>query len=67
MVLSSFSCLHPVLRFIADKWSMIPKEPTFPAFFLGALSVGIYPSDTFLKLEVRRTPFLPCSPIFLGL
>ncbi|EGW07412.1 Beta-galactosidase-1-like protein 2, partial [Cricetulus griseus] len=25
--------------------------PTFPAFFLGALSVGIYPSDTFLKLE----------------
>ncbi|KAL6035141.1 hypothetical protein STEG23_007781, partial [Scotinomys teguina] len=38
-------------RFNADKWSLIPKEPTFPAFFLGALSVGIYPSDTFLKLE----------------
>lgn len=49
-----------------DKWSFIPKEPSFPAFFLGALSVGIYPSDTFLKLEVCRTPFLPYPPIFLG-
>ncbi|XP_028619743.1 beta-galactosidase-1-like protein 2 isoform X1 [Grammomys surdaster] len=38
-------------RFDMDKWSIIPKELTFPAFFLGALSVGIYPSDTFLKLE----------------
>ncbi|KAK7812737.1 hypothetical protein U0070_012400 [Myodes glareolus] len=38
-------------RLIMDKWSFIPKEPSFPAFFLGALSVGIYPSDTFLKLE----------------
>ncbi|XP_051052881.1 beta-galactosidase-1-like protein 2 isoform X1 [Phodopus roborovskii] len=38
-------------RLDVDKWSFIPKEPTFPAFFLGALSVGIYPSDTFLKLE----------------
>lgn len=41
-----------------DKWNFVPKEPTYPAFFLGALSVGIYPSDTFLKLEVCRTPFL---------
>ncbi|GAB1293987.1 Beta-galactosidase [Apodemus speciosus] len=38
-------------RFNTDKWSVIPKELTFPAFFLGALSVDIYPSDTFLKLE----------------
>ncbi|XP_029337786.1 beta-galactosidase-1-like protein 2 isoform X1 [Mus caroli] len=38
-------------RFDMDNWSVIPKELTFPAFFLGALSVGIYPSDTFLKLE----------------
>uniref|UniRef100_A0A8C2MV69 Beta-galactosidase n=1 Tax=Cricetulus griseus TaxID=10029 RepID=A0A8C2MV69_CRIGR len=38
-------------RLDTDKWNFIPKEPTFPAFFLGALSVGIYPSDTFLKLE----------------
>ncbi|XP_021516738.1 beta-galactosidase-1-like protein 2 isoform X2 [Meriones unguiculatus] len=38
-------------RFDMNKWSIVPKEPTFPAFFLGALSVGVYPSDTFLKLE----------------
>uniref|UniRef100_A0ABK0LJ43 Galactosidase, beta 1-like 2 n=1 Tax=Rattus norvegicus TaxID=10116 RepID=A0ABK0LJ43_RAT len=38
-------------RFDMDKWSVVPKEITFPAFFLGTLSVGIYPSDTFLKLE----------------
>lgn len=67
MVLPSFFCLPPVLRFNTDKWSVVPKELNFPAFFLGALSVGIYPSDTFLKLEVCRTPFLSCSLIFLGL
>lgn len=67
MVLPSFFfCFHPVLRFDMDNWSVIPKELTFPAFFLGALSVGIYPSDTFLKLEVCRTPFLTCSLIVLG-
>nr|XP_034365832.1 beta-galactosidase-1-like protein 2 isoform X2 [Arvicanthis niloticus] len=38
-------------RLDVDKWILIPKELTFPAFFLGALSVGFYPSDTFLKLE----------------
>lgn len=48
-------CLHPVFRLDMEKWNILPKEPTFPAFFLGALSVGIYPSDTFLKLEVCRT------------
>ncbi|OBS59551.1 hypothetical protein A6R68_09322, partial [Neotoma lepida] len=49
-------------RFNADKWSLIPKEPTFPAFFLGALSVDIYPSDTFLKLEFLGAP----SPVGLN-
>ncbi|XP_073095532.1 beta-galactosidase-1-like protein 2 isoform X4 [Manis javanica] len=39
-------------RFSADKWSLIPEVPTFPAFFLGALSVDLSPSDTFMKLEV---------------
>lgn len=67
MVLPSFFFLHPVLRFDMDKWSVVPKEITFPAFFLGTLSVGIYPSDTFLKLEVCRTPFFSCPLIFLGL
>ncbi|KAK2501617.1 hypothetical protein MC885_004140 [Smutsia gigantea] len=38
-------------RFSADKWSLIPEVPTFPAFFLGALSVDLSPSDTFMKLE----------------
>ncbi|XP_008852414.1 beta-galactosidase-1-like protein 2 isoform X2 [Nannospalax galili] len=38
-------------RFNIDKWSIIPQTPAAPAFFLGGLSVGLYPSDTFLKLE----------------
>uniref|UniRef100_A0A8C5XXQ3 Beta-galactosidase n=1 Tax=Microcebus murinus TaxID=30608 RepID=A0A8C5XXQ3_MICMU len=38
-------------RFGIDKWSPLPEAPTFPAFFLGGLSVGPSPSDTFLKLE----------------
>ncbi|KAM9221636.1 beta-galactosidase-1-like protein 2 isoform 5-T5 [Dugong dugon] len=38
-------------RFTINKWSTVPEVPTFPAFFLGGLSVGPSPSDTFLKLE----------------
>ncbi|XP_008579617.1 PREDICTED: beta-galactosidase-1-like protein 2 [Galeopterus variegatus] len=38
-------------RFGIDKWHSLPEVPTFPAFFLGGLSVGPSPSDTFLKLE----------------
>ncbi|XP_010640117.1 beta-galactosidase-1-like protein 2 isoform X2 [Fukomys damarensis] len=38
-------------RFTTDKWSTLPEAPTFPAFFLGVLSVVPSPSDTFLKLE----------------
>ncbi|XP_021574015.1 beta-galactosidase-1-like protein 2 isoform X2 [Carlito syrichta] len=38
-------------RFSIDKWSSLPEVPTFPAFFLSSLSVGLSPSDTFLKLE----------------
>lgn len=52
---------HPACRFSADKWSLIPEVPTFPAFFLGALSVDLSPSDTFMKLEVWN-PSLPVTP-----
>uniref|UniRef100_A0A8C5L3A2 Beta-galactosidase n=1 Tax=Jaculus jaculus TaxID=51337 RepID=A0A8C5L3A2_JACJA len=38
-------------RFDMDKWSTVPEAPAFPAFFLGGLSVGLSPADTFLKLE----------------
>uniref|UniRef100_G3T876 Beta-galactosidase n=1 Tax=Loxodonta africana TaxID=9785 RepID=G3T876_LOXAF len=38
-------------RFTINKWNTLPEVPTFPAFFLGGLSVGPSPSDTFLKLE----------------
>ncbi|XP_045411574.1 beta-galactosidase-1-like protein 2 isoform X2 [Lemur catta] len=38
-------------RLRIDKWSSLPEAPTLPAFFLGGLSVGPSPSDTFLKLE----------------
>uniref|UniRef100_A0A8C3W482 Beta-galactosidase n=1 Tax=Catagonus wagneri TaxID=51154 RepID=A0A8C3W482_9CETA len=38
-------------RFTAEKWNLVPEVPTFPAFFLGALSVTTYPYDTFVKLE----------------
>uniref|UniRef100_A0A8C0LW57 Beta-galactosidase n=1 Tax=Canis lupus familiaris TaxID=9615 RepID=A0A8C0LW57_CANLF len=38
-------------RFSVDKWSPIPEAPTFPAFFLGALSISLSPFDTFMKLE----------------
>ncbi|XP_077619815.1 beta-galactosidase-1-like protein 2 [Crocuta crocuta] len=38
-------------RFSIDKWSPIPAVPTFPAFFLGALSISLSPFDTFMKLE----------------
>uniref|UniRef100_A0A452TK93 Beta-galactosidase-1-like protein 2 n=1 Tax=Ursus maritimus TaxID=29073 RepID=A0A452TK93_URSMA len=38
-------------RFSVDKWSPIPEEPMFPAFFLGALSISLSPFDTFMKLE----------------
>ncbi|XP_034505982.1 beta-galactosidase-1-like protein 2 [Ailuropoda melanoleuca] len=38
-------------RFGVDKWSPIPEVPTFPAFFLGALSISLSPFDTFMKLE----------------
>ncbi|XP_013366699.1 PREDICTED: beta-galactosidase-1-like protein 2 isoform X2 [Chinchilla lanigera] len=38
-------------RFGTDAWSTVPEAPTFPAFFLGSLSVVPSPSDTFLKLE----------------
>ncbi|XP_021551916.1 beta-galactosidase-1-like protein 2 [Neomonachus schauinslandi] len=38
-------------RFSVDKWSPIPEVPTFPAFFLGALSISLSPFDTFMKLE----------------
>ncbi|XP_073922403.1 beta-galactosidase-1-like protein 2 isoform X2 [Castor canadensis] len=38
-------------RLDIHKWSTLPDTPTFPAFFLGSLSVGPNPSDTFLKLE----------------
>ncbi|KAM6157580.1 beta-galactosidase-1-like protein 2 [Rhynchocyon petersi] len=38
-------------RFTINKWSSVPEVPTFPAFFLGSLSVGPSPYDTFLKLE----------------
>uniref|UniRef100_A0A8C8YSF6 Beta-galactosidase n=1 Tax=Prolemur simus TaxID=1328070 RepID=A0A8C8YSF6_PROSS len=45
MTQSFFQRLH------IDKWISLPEAPTFPAFFLGSLSVGPSPSDTFLKLE----------------
>ncbi|XP_053450456.1 beta-galactosidase-1-like protein 2 isoform X1 [Nycticebus coucang] len=32
-------------------WNSLPEVPVFPAFFLGGLSVGPSPADTFLKLE----------------
>uniref|UniRef100_A0A8C5P2E3 Beta-galactosidase n=1 Tax=Jaculus jaculus TaxID=51337 RepID=A0A8C5P2E3_JACJA len=48
-------------RFDMDKWSTVPEAPAFPAFFLGGLSVGLSPADTFLKLEVCRTPFFSGS------
>ncbi|XP_070345985.1 beta-galactosidase-1-like protein 2 isoform X2 [Equus asinus] len=38
-------------RFSFDEWNKVPEAPTFPAFFLGALSVALSPSDTFMKLE----------------
>ncbi|XP_046928167.1 beta-galactosidase-1-like protein 2 [Lynx rufus] len=38
-------------RFSVDKWSPIPAVPTFPAFFLGVLSISLSPFDTFMKLE----------------
>ncbi|XP_058400747.1 beta-galactosidase-1-like protein 2 isoform X3 [Diceros bicornis minor] len=38
-------------RFSSHEWNHVPEVPTFPAFFLGALSVALSPSDTFMKLE----------------
>nr|KAF6465269.1 galactosidase beta 1 like 2 [Rousettus aegyptiacus] len=38
-------------RFGANMWSPVPETPTFPAFFLGALSIALSPLDTFMKLE----------------
>ncbi|XP_036884950.1 beta-galactosidase-1-like protein 2 isoform X1 [Sturnira hondurensis] len=38
-------------RLSSSAWSPLPEAPTFPAFFLGALSVDLSPSDTFMKLE----------------
>ncbi|KAB1254886.1 Beta-galactosidase-1-like protein 2 [Camelus dromedarius] len=37
--------------FLGDKWNPVPDVPTFPAFFLGVLSVPLSPYDTFMKLE----------------
>ncbi|XP_048199555.1 beta-galactosidase-1-like protein 2 [Perognathus longimembris pacificus] len=38
-------------RLDINKWDTLPQTPTYPAFFLGGLSVGLSPSDTFLKME----------------
>ncbi|KAM5312237.1 beta-galactosidase-1-like protein 2 isoform 2-T2 [Glossophaga mutica] len=38
-------------RLSSSAWSPLPETPVFPAFFLGALSVDLSPSDTFMKLE----------------
>ncbi|KAM4827951.1 beta-galactosidase-1-like protein 2 [Thomomys bottae] len=38
-------------RLDINKWDSVPQTPTYPAFFLGGLSVGLSPSDTFLKME----------------
>lgn len=32
-------------------WNPVPEAPTFPAFFLGALSVDLSPLDTFMELK----------------
>ncbi|KAM8816549.1 beta-galactosidase-1-like protein 2 [Rhynchonycteris naso] len=38
-------------RFSSSTWASVPEAPTFPAFFLGVLSVALSPLDTFMKLE----------------
>ncbi|XP_024413283.2 beta-galactosidase-1-like protein 2 isoform X2 [Desmodus rotundus] len=38
-------------RLSSSAWSPLPEAPRFPAFFLGALSVDLSASDTFMKLE----------------
>ncbi|XP_019484028.1 PREDICTED: beta-galactosidase-1-like protein 2 isoform X2 [Hipposideros armiger] len=38
-------------RFSASMWNPVPEAPTFPAFFLGTLSVDLSPLDTFMELK----------------
>lgn len=54
-----------VHRLSSSAWSPLPEAPTFPAFFLGALSVDFSPLDTFMKLEVC-SPSLPRLSWVLG-